>query len=479
MSRSEHDERTNSVTMLPHQSQFVETVFSTSSKRIVLLRAPVGMGKSAALAGVALHLLRNRPAAHSLALVPSALQFQFADRLKRVEVPARIVDRYVFRELLDAPSDGAIWPAGTVLVLSIDFAKQADVRDSLAQCHWDMLFVDESHFAGSSRTEAIGRIAQSAERIILSTATPDPAQLFRLFPSEDITVVEWQRDQIVDFDGRPLFAASPRVLHELSYTLNEEEINLRKAVTELGDLLGGNSDVMRWRPAVLASAADSSPAALEGALRRLLTRMASLDIPEEMLDFLDDAAERTTSGQLEVGASEEEVTTIARRALQRLEEVRVDSKLNAFSTLLTGMTQRESPARKTVILTGFTATLFYLAADLEEHKNRPLLIHGGMTFDERLKSLHEFSTVGEILVATRTIVETGVDFRNATDLILYDIPRFSRTLAQVLGRFDRIGRATELNIYVFKATNASDGPGPESLEILQHSGVDSDEGSRQ
>ena len=66
MSRSEHDERTNGVTLLPHQSQFVETVFSNSSKRIVLLRAPVGMGKSAALAGVALHLLRNRPTARSL-----------------------------------------------------------------------------------------------------------------------------------------------------------------------------------------------------------------------------------------------------------------------------------------------------------------------------------------------------------------------------------------------------------------------------
>jgi len=478
VSRSEDDEKTNSVMLLPHQSRFVETVFSASSKRIVLLRAPVGMGKSAALAGVALHLFLNRPTARSLALVPRALQSQFAERLKRIEVPACIVDRYVFRELLDVPSDGAIWPGGTVSILSIDFAKQEDIRDNLAQCHWDMLFVDESHFAGSSRTKAIRRIAQSAERIILSTATPDPAQLSRLFPSEDITVVAWQRDQIVDFDGKPLFAASPRVLHEISYSLNEEEINLRKAVTELSGLLGGDSDVMRWRPAVLASAADSSPAALEGALRRLLTRMAPLDIPEEMLDFLDDAAEKTTTGQLEVGVSEEEVTAIARRALQRLEEVRVDSKLSAFSTLLAGMNQRGGPARKTVILTEFTATLFYLAADLEEHRKRPLLVHGSMTFDERVKSLYEFSTLGEILVATRTIVETGVDFRNATDLILYDVPRFSRTLAQVMGRFDRIGRATELNIYLFKATNASDGPSLESLELLQNSRVGSDEGSQ-
>jgi hypothetical protein len=399
----------------------------------------VGLGKTAALAGVAHRLLRNRPTAHLLALVPRALQLQFADMLQRIEIPARIVDRYVFRELLDTPSDGGIWPAGMVCILSIDLAKQGDVRDSLAQCHWDVLFVDESHLGGSSRTEAIRCIGQSAERMILSTAIPDDAQLSRLFPSEDITVVAWQRDQIVDFEGKPLFAASPRVLHEVSYSLNEAEIYLRKAVTELRDLLRGDSDVMRWRPALLASAADSSPAALERALRRLLTRMAPLDIPEEILDIPDDSAEVATTGQLELDASEEAVAAIVRSALQRLEEVKVDSKLTAFSTLLAEMTHRGGPPRKTVILTAFTATLFYLAADLEENKKRPLFVHGGMTFDERVKSLDEFSSVGH-----------------------------RRTLTQVLGRFDRIGRATELNIYVFMATNASDGPGPESLRILQH-----------
>ena len=91
----------------------------------------------------------------------------------------------------------------------------------------------------------------------------------------------------------------------------------------------------------------------------------------------------------------------------------------------------QSPTQKTVILTEFTATLFYLAADLEEHENSPLLVHGGMTFDERVRSLNAFSSVGEILVATRAMVEIGVNFRNATDMILYDVPRFRRTLAQV------------------------------------------------
>ena len=68
--------------------------------------------------------------------------------------------------------------------------------------------------------------------------------LSRLFPLEDITVVVWQRDQIVDLDGKPLFADSPRVLHEIAFSLDEEEIDLRKAVTELSHLLRGSSDVI-------------------------------------------------------------------------------------------------------------------------------------------------------------------------------------------------------------------------------------------
>ena len=86
---------------------------------------------------------------------------------------------------------------------------------------------------------------QSAERIILSTATPDPAQLSRLFPLEDITLIVWQRDQIVDLDGKPLFADSPRVLHKIAFSLDEEEIDLRIAVTELSHLIGGSFGVMR------------------------------------------------------------------------------------------------------------------------------------------------------------------------------------------------------------------------------------------
>ena len=217
-----------------------------------------------------------------------------------------------------------------------------------------------------------------------------------------------------------------------------------------------------------ASAVNSSPAAaLEGVLRRLINRVASPGTPEEMPDLMDELGEETTTGKYELSRAEEVSATIE-RALQQLEEVKVDSKLGAFSKLFADRFQRSDPAPKAVILTEFTATLFYLAADLEEHKNYPLLVHGGLTFDERARALYEFSSVGGILIVTKAMIQTGVDFRGATDLALYDVPRFSKTLAQVLGRFDRIGRAKELNVYAFRSTNAPFGPSLESLDVLRH-----------
>jgi hypothetical protein len=68
------------------------------------------------------------------------------------------------------------------------------------------------------------------------------------------------------------------------------------------------------------------------------------------------------------------------------------------------------------------------------------------------------------------MIQTELDSRNATDL-LYDLPRFRRIVAQELGRFDRIGRAKELSVYVLEPTNTSDGPTLASLKILRKTGV--------
>jgi hypothetical protein len=61
---------------------------------------------------------------------------------------------------------------------------------------------------------------------------------------------------------------------------------------------------------------------------------------------------------------------------------------------------------------------------------------------------------------------SGVDLSHVTDLILYDVPCDEVALQQVLGRFDRFGRASELNVYVLTPSNDQESFVAKSVESL-------------
>jgi superfamily II DNA or RNA helicase len=94
MNPSTNDNRTPTLQLLPHQAAFVETFFAPASKRLIVLRADVGLGKSTALIALCDRLLRERTQARVLIVVPAQLRVQFAHRLLEMSVPSFEVDRY-------------------------------------------------------------------------------------------------------------------------------------------------------------------------------------------------------------------------------------------------------------------------------------------------------------------------------------------------------------------------------------------------
>ncbi len=60
----------------------------------------------------------------------------------------------------------------------------------------------------------------------------------------------------------------------------------------------------------------------------------------------------------------------------------------------------------------------------------------------------------------------GIDLRHVTDVVLYDLPANELALHVVLGRFDRFGRTTQLNVHVLVASDGTDGALLESLRRL-------------
>lgn len=212
----------SSVNLLPHQAALVETFFNPASKRVVLLRGDVGLGKSAALVALACHLLQERPMARVLLLAPNAIGLQFVERLSRAGTMAQHVDRYRYREMLDATIGEELWPSGVVSVLSPDFARQPDIQSSLAATHWAAMIADEAHSIRGDGVLALQRIAAAADRVVLATATPT-CELDSAFPPADTAVVEWRRDQIVDHDGRPFRLRKRPVLKEVSFSQSSAE----------------------------------------------------------------------------------------------------------------------------------------------------------------------------------------------------------------------------------------------------------------
>jgi hypothetical protein len=452
--------------LLPHQISFVNTVLMPNGNRVTLLRADVGLGKGAALVALSKRLLQERPAARVLILVPKAVQFQFAESLREEGVSALLVDRYQFRELLDATSQVEIWPRGVILVLSMDFAKQCDIRESLAITHWELVIADEAHMFTGTRGETLRRVEASAERVVLASATRPNFEW--LVQGEDITVVDWRRDRLVDNEGKLLYTAPRPAINELSFKLTPSELSVRAMVMHLCDVLEGNSGLRSWVAKFILRSLDSSQLAIENGLRDLSGRLggdSELEPSPEIAEG-DSDDDETLSGILSSAANQ--TSPAIEEVIEAIDDLAADSKLAAFGELLGRLLDTKGPSRRIYVLTDYLATLYYLAAEIEERDMKCMLLHGGMSVDERKRALSSLATVEAILVATRAAIIDHFSLADVTDVVLYDIPANKIVLERLLSRFDQFGRKAQLTVHVLVPSNVSDGLIFESLRVLRN-----------
>jgi len=163
----------------------------------------------------------------------------------------------------------------------------------------------------------------------------------------------------------------------------------------------------------------------------------------------------------------EKASELAARALERIEEVSCDSKLAAFMDFLRGINALKELDRRICVLTDYVSTLFYLATEIENVGATCHVFYGGMTAESRQRSLAEFSTSGGVLTASNAAMSDGVTLEEVTDLLLYDIPSTPLALQQVLGRIDRLGRRSQLNVYTLLPHEMPVSTGSEQFERLQ------------
>jgi ERCC4-related helicase len=277
-----------------------------------------------------------------------------------------------------------------------------------------------------------------------------------MFLPEEITVVEWRRDQVIDRDGRSLDSAPRPVLHEVSFSPTPAELSLRQTVSALYPITEAGTRQQNWMATLLLRQLQSSPAALESALRRRIERLKMLDDMDELLPvFEEEVSEESLTEQVDF-PSVEQGMAIATRALQEIEEIESDSKLSAFVVLLSHLDDTHAPSRRICVFTEYLGTLYYLAAEIEGLGLTYRLLHGGMSSEERDCSLTLFSENGGILVATKAVMTEPLSLREVTELVFYDVPASKVAMQEVIARCDRFGRTSQLNIYVLTPSGESE-----------------------
>ncbi|MBN2133798.1 MAG: DUF3883 domain-containing protein [Sedimentisphaerales bacterium] len=257
---------------LPHQIEAVyQKMLPQPCLRFLLADDP-GAGKTI-MAGLLIKEMKLREAIERvLILCPAPLTIQWQDEMQRwFGETFDIIFAAVDQQQLANP-----WSRNTQVVASIDYAKQADVRERVWQQRWSLVIIDEAHKCSArtksggagrgpqveptKRYELAAKLSQQAEHVLLMTATPhhgdedkfahflrliDPdlfgephrlgdqaadlrGDIFRL-GGDCPWMLRRLKEDLRDMDGQRLFPDRHAVT--VPFTLNADEFALYKAVT--------------------------------------------------------------------------------------------------------------------------------------------------------------------------------------------------------------------------------------------------------
>jgi superfamily II DNA or RNA helicase len=438
------------IELLPHQLEPALAVVRGRGSR-VLLADDVGLGKTIQAGLIIAELQARGQADRVLIVTPAGLRDQWRTELAgRFGIDAAVVDvREIRRRLLTVPVGLNPWLTTPRAIASIDYVKRREVLHSVRACHWDVVVVDEAHGVGrdSDRLAAVSALAARAAFVVLLTATPhngDP----RAFVS--LCGVGGHGGG----RGDPLLVFR-RTKAEVSLGAHRRvrrlHVRVSAAESRMHSLLGAFTRVVRsehefgdaWLAlSVLYKRACSSARSLELTVRRRLDALGPesvgglrqlalplMDLGGE-LDDTDVPPDCLAAVGLSDRRRERRLLTALREAAQQA--TKGETKVSALRRLLGRV------AEPIVVFTEFRDTLLHLRETLGEPV---LVLHGGLTREERQRALDDFLHERcRILLATDAAGE-GLNLHHRCRLVVnLELPWNPIRLEQRIGRVDRIGQ---------------------------------------
>ena len=485
----------------PRAYQLVPLLMALKLDPVRLLIADdVGVGKTIEALLIARELLDRGDIERTTVLCPPHLVDQWLAEMEiRFHIQATpVTARSAPRLERGVPPGESIFSIYPHTVVSLDYVKTAERRDSFVQACPDFVMVDEAHTCASSgrgrhqRYELLQALAAKGTRhLVLLTATPhsgDDNAFYRLLGlvGSDFQAlahaegrersrlrerlanhfVQRRRPDIAEWHEGELFPQ--RQTRELTYELSgaweaffNEVLDYCAGVVETGSGDDLRQRLNFWSTLALLRCTGSSPAAAVQALRTRAGEDPGPEDPEEMQDrVFDGNAVALIADDVEPPAGSDDP------ALERLMESARglsgqsgDPKLKVTSDHVKALV---ADGFNVVVFCRFIATAHYVAHYLSDTLTDVAVqtVTGEYSPEERERRVVEIGTEGtRVLVATDCLSE-GINLQDYFDAVVhYDLSWNPTRHEQREGRVDRFGQPsrTVRTTLIYGANNPVDG----------------------
>lgn len=498
---------------LPHQIEAVWQVLSQTRIRFLIADDP-GAGKTI-MAGLILKELKLRNQVKRILIVsPGHLTTQWAEEMK-----TRFEENFahITRPYVNTHSQENVWNREQQIITSMDFARQDDIRNVIANTHFDLVIVDEAHkmaaYQYGDKTDKTKRyqlgecLSKCTTHYLFLTATPhrgdpenfrlfldllepgffaDPIQIQESIQKKDNPLfIRRIKEDLKDFEGKPLFL--PRHVHTKPFRLGSEseiEMELYNALSEYireqynrftEDSQKRNN--VAFALVILQRRLASSTYALLISLQRRQKRLNELlqhstrivdEIPseqhrEEVEDLSDDERREleeqwevlSVSGSREELIDEIETLKILEQDAKEIIDNENELKLQELRKALDELHEKH-PNEKVLIFTEYFDTLDYLEQKLTAWEYTVSVIHGKIPHERRIEAQETFRNKTQILLATEAAGE-GINLQFCHLMINYDLPWNPNRLEQRMGRIHRYGQKREVYVINLVAADTREG----------------------
>ncbi len=446
--------------LIPHQIYIAHEVATRYAPR-VLLADEVGLGKTIEAGLILHHQLQTGRINRALIIVPESLCFQWlVEMLRRFNLSFSLFDE---ERCESSESDENPFMDEQLVLCSLPFLLDSPERkEQVLDGEWDMLIVDEAHHLGwsedkvSDEYQLIDELSQEIKAILLLTATPEQlgvashfARLRLLDPNRFYSLEQFIKEEAeyapVAEAADALVADEPLSADAKAVLLEKLGETYRDSIELLCEKSTENESQQQARQQLLDALLDrhgtgrvlfrNTRKTVSGFPERVVHGYP-LDLPEAYHDAVNDES------------------VMVRLHPEMLHQFNVvPKKWWAFDPRVDWLCEKleEFSGEKILLICAQAQTVLELEEALR-HKSgeRVAVFHEGMSIVQRDRAGAYFADMeeGAQILLCSEIGSEGRNFQFAHHLILFDLPLNPDLLEQRIGRLDRIGQTSTIQIHV-------------------------------